>query len=337
MSQNRCYDVRVFCVVLFSFFFIHNTCLIRHSVADPPPLMVYCRDAFGESWGQILTQRFGKRIKVLKISSHGLITRLRLESHKTPADMLLGIDTTHVSELDHQGLTVHFPYDKRLNNLPAPWPESTLIPLAYGVLTILRHASTTTMTPLKTLEDLCQQAHKVVIPDPRTSTTGLEFLYWVHQQYGNEAFRVWRCLKPRVLTYPKGLSGSFAIFLASSDLITVGYSTSTLYAKRYAPQQSIRAETMTKAPLQIYGAIITPKGYTHPLTAEVIAFLRSAEFQRMIPLVSALYPAALTDLSALLELTEQLPPLPQKILPPPFLDRHQKAALIQNWLKANQP
>jgi thiamine transport system substrate-binding protein len=295
------------------------------TTAYSAPLTIYCRDAFMATWGQALLEQYPSDIKLVKMPSAGMMTRLRLEENQTTADLLLGIDTTQARELEALEIVVPFAYNTQENSLPTSWPSTALIPIGYTVLTILVH---TNSPAVLTLNDLSQPNVQLIFPDPRTSTTGLEFLYWVQNHYGDQAPAFWQRLRPHILSYGKGLSSSFALFTNLPQSITVAYSTSPLYAMRHLKKRDICAIAVEGAPIQVYGTMVTAKGARHPLMDKVVNFLRSPGFQARIPEKDDLYPAISNP--------HHLPPLPAHLLPPPFLMPLEKEALIQNWLRAVQ-
>ncbi len=310
-------------LILFSAF--------TNSFAKNPPVIIYCRDAFASNWGETLTQKFPDELKILKMYGHGVMTRLRLEDQSTSADLLLGIDTTQICELEEKKLAAVFPYNRSRNQLPVKWPDTSLIPLGYGILTVLSHKGKSDST-IDSLTDLLKDTRQLVLPDPRTSTTGLEFLYWVHHFYSKKTSLFWQKLKPSVLTYTKGLSSSFALFSTSSKFLTVAYSTSASFAQHKKLNASIRPEIMQGAPVQVYGVVVTFKGTQHPLVSKIIDFLQSKEFQEKM-YECDLYPVFFKDKNNTIR---HWPVIPTDLIPPPFLSEKDKDALIQEWLEASQ-
>lgn len=304
-------------------------CLCGNEVfSESSSLIIYCRDAFAESWGKALEQQFPEQVKLVKMPSHGLITRLRLEGKKTPADLLLGIDTTQIREMEERELTIHFPYNKDNTRLPVPWPETTLIPVAYGVLTVLMHQENLAHF-ITSLDDIIEKQQKIILPDPRTSTTGLEFLYWIQEKYHARSRVFWQDLKPFIVTYTKGLGSSFAMFASLEESATVAYSTSALFAQRKGLATAVYPATIAGAPVQVYGIAVTEKGQMHPLAPRVISYLRSEMFQVHMGDCD-LYPINFDSSN---NLKRSLPPLPGQLLPPPFLTASEKDALIASWLQ----
>ena len=333
-----------FVIILISvyYIFINGLCFAataeltrsKISPASPSitrPLVIYCRDAFAPTWGQRLKQHYGERVQIHVMPSFGLMTRLRLEQQRTPADLILGIDSTLTHELHDRNIIVKYLYGTQVLKMPIIWPETPLIPIAYGIVTILSHNDNN--QTIVNLNDLARQTQKLIIPDPRLSTTGLEFLYWVANTIDDPVL-FWRALKPLVMTYPKGLSSSFALFKNCKNCLTIAYSTSPTYAQHSDKKNKLNdivALPLQAAPMQIYGLVITTTGQQHPLIDDIIAFMHSEPVQDSIPRDDHLYPVIYDDMS---RFDDQLPPLPLAIIPPPLLTVKQKSDLIQQWLSA---
>ena len=318
-------NFRIF--VAFIFYSIFSLFIIK--AQEPSPLIIYCRDAFANTWGQSLQQIHGNRIQLHVMSSPGIMTRLRLEQQQTPADLIIGFDSTLVDELQELQIVVKHPYDFAQLVLPTIWPDTALIPVAYGMVSILSHGQD--KLNLQTITDIAQRSHQFIIPDPRTSTTGLEFLYWIAET--TQAADFWHKFRSMVVTYPKGLSSSFALFMKCKDCLTVAYSTSPhLACQHHDPTaMKVQAEPLASAPMQVYGLLVTTKGQHHPLINAIIACMHSDMIQASIPGYDHLYPVIYRNIE---RFQDQLPPLPKQIISPPFLTKEQKSLLIEQWLGA---
>ena len=70
---------------------------------------------------------------------------------------------------------------------------------------------------------------KIVLQDPRTSAPGLGFLLWMRQVYGDKAGEAWTKLKPRIVTFTKGWSEAYGLFLKGEADMVMSYTTSPAY------------------------------------------------------------------------------------------------------------
>lgn len=134
--------------------------------------------------------------------------------------------------------------------------ESKLFPFDWGFLAFVKK----TGSPLEaqSLDDLLTpEFHKkIILQDPRTSSAGLQFLYWVLQAKGEEAgFAYLEKLLPQVSVVSPSWSTSYGMFQEGVAPVVMSYSSSPLY------HQIVEKKDMATA-------LVFPDG--HPLQIEFV-------------------------------------------------------------------
>ena len=96
---------------------------------------------------------------------------------------------------------------------------------------------------------------KIVLQDPRTSAPGLGFLLWMRKVYGDQAGR---CLgassKPRIVTFTKGWSEAYGLFLKGEADMVMSYTTSPAYHVVAEKKDNYKAADLHRRPLSPRGA-----------------------------------------------------------------------------------
>ena len=81
----------------------------------------------------------------------------------------------------------------------------------------------------KEFEDLKKYDKKLLLQDPRFSTTGRDFLNWTVAAYGDNWKDYWRSIKKSVYSLSKSWDESFKEFETSNDFIMLSYATDGAY------------------------------------------------------------------------------------------------------------
>jgi thiamine transport system substrate-binding protein len=223
-------------------------------------------------------------------NSGALLGRLRLEGEGTRADVALGLDVNILAEARATGLFA--PHGQSLTGLDLPWTDMTFLPFDHGHMAFV-YDSARLANPPASLKELVENPNgpRIVLQDPRTSQPGLSLLLWVRQVYGDKADEAWAKLKPRIVTFTKGWSEAYGLFLKGEADMVLSYTTSPAYhvgaekktnfkAAAFAEGHYIYVETgamlrMTKQP---------------DLARQFLAFMLSDAFQSAIPEGNWMYP-----------------------------------------------
>lgn len=264
--------------------------LALSAFADSPTLTVYTYDSFTSEWGpapkleKMFEQQCGCDVKFMPFEDGvTMFNRIRLEGHKTKADVMLGIDNFVMPEAEKTGLFIAHQLDTSSLDLKQPWANSTFIPYDFGEYAFIYHKQKLANPP-KTLKELVErQDLRVIYQDPRTSTVGRGLLFWVNQVYGDKAETVWQSLAKHTVTVGKGWSETYGAFLKGEADLVLSYATSPLYHQWHEKSQDYVALNFEEGHLvQTEVAAITKASKQPALARQFLAFLHQPEAQKVI-------------------------------------------------------
>lgn len=266
---------------------------------DKPVLTVYTYDSFASDWGPgpKVEAAFEEECEcdlnfVAVDSSTGILSRVQLEGEGSSADVVLGLDNSLVIEAQNTGLIAEHEVDMTKLDLPLPWDNQKFLPFDFGFFAFIYDTSRMTSPP-NSFEKLLDAGDnlKIVIQDPRSSTTGLGFLLWVKSLYGEDAPQAWNRLAPKVLTVTKGWSEAYGMFLEGEADMVLSYTTSPAYHMIVEQESRYKAIGFPEGHgIQIEVAAVL-KNAPHPeLAQRFMRFIASESFQSLIPTGNWMYP-----------------------------------------------
>lgn len=257
-----------------------------------PKLTVYSYKSFTGKYGpgKTVKARFeaecGCELEWVAADDTGALAgRLKLEGEATKADVVLGLDMNLADEARATGLFA--PHGQSLDglSLPVAWSDREFIPFDYGHLAFI-YDETRLKTPPASLKELVDNAAgpKLVIQDPRTSAPGLGFLLWMRKVYGSEADAAWARLRPRVVTFTKGWSEAYELFLKGEADMVMSYVTSPAYHIGVEKETRYKAAAFAEGHyLHVEIAGMTRTSKQPELARRFLAFVLSPAFQDAMP------------------------------------------------------
>ncbi len=265
--------------------------------ADKPVLTVYTYDSFSSDWGpgpKIKTafeMQCGCELKfVAADSSTGILSRVRLEGDKSPADIVLGLDSTLIAEAKKSGLLAPHGVDTQSLKLPVAWSDDIFVPFDYGYFAFVYDEARGTPVP-DSLDALADSDLKIIIQDPRSSTPGLGFLLWVQAVKGDQAADYWPRLADNVVTVTNGWSEAYGLFLEGESDMVLSYTTSPAYHLIAEKNRQYKAVAFSDGHgLQIEVAARLKSSAQPVLADQFMAFILSDAFQNAIPTGNWMYP-----------------------------------------------
>lgn len=283
-----------------------------------PNLTVYTHPSFAAEWGpgpavkEAFEQTCNCQINYVVLDSGGdILQRLRLEGKSTQADVVLGLDTATMETTRQTGLLANHDTDFSALNLPIDWKDPVFVPYDWGYFAFV-YDTEQLPNPPKSLEALIAAPDdlKIIIQDPRTSTSGLGLLLWMRHVYGDQATAKWQQLSGKILTTTKSWSdGYFSLFMNGEAPMILSYSTSPAYHMAVDKTDRYQAIQFSEGHyLQVEVAALVESSDQKTLGREFLDFMLSADFQRHIPLKNVMYPA--TDLG------DELPSVFDKLIQP---------------------
>lgn len=266
---------------------------------DKPVLTIYTYDGFASEWGPGVPLKEGFEATcectvnfVGADSSISTLRKVQLEGASTEADILLGLDTAIAGEARATGLFADHGLDLPGLTLPEAWSDAQFVPFDYSHFAFM-HDSDTMPVPPKNFEELIAlpDSVKIAIQDPRSATPGLGLLLWVKAAYGDRAPEIWAGLKPKILTITREWSESYALFLDGEADMVLSYTTSPAYHIFDEDDHSIKAALFEEGHFpQIEVAGILKSSDQQELAAQFLAYLASAEGQKVIPTTNWMFP-----------------------------------------------
>ena len=205
-----------------------------------PTLRVYATSSFISQWGpgpwlrDEFEKQFNCRVEFQdSVDTPTLVQRLKTDPKHQAADVVMGVD-----QLDAEILTSHFewtPISVDLNlfepSVQGWLSRSPLVPYNFSFISFVGRRSQLSPLP-QNLQSLLEPRFRgqLSLPDPRTSSVGLQFLAWVVGVMGeDEAFNYIKKLQPQVKVFGTGWSMSYGLFQKGQVLSTLSYITSPVY------------------------------------------------------------------------------------------------------------
>ncbi len=310
-------------------------------------LVIYAYDSFA-SWGlknatiPEFEQMYGVHVEVRTYGDSGQVLGKAIMEKKDPqADVIIGVDNSLLQKaLDNDVFEPYTP--ENMSSIPKELdfdPSHHVVPFDYGYVALVYNKSQVSQPP-QTFDDLIKPEWKgkIILEDPRTSSTGMIFLLWsiaANDNHFNSSY--WTKLSKNSLTITSGWDSAYEMFTAGEAPIVVSYATDPAYWVEYYNSTNYGASFLKvngkyAGYLQIEGIGVV-KGAKHRELAErFVDFAISPQFQKKIPLTNWMFPvnsnAALPDCFRYAVRPETNLTIPAKIL----AEKHDE--WLQEWQSA---
>ena len=279
---------------------------IMAGIAAADTLTVYTYDSFVSDWGpgpQVRAAFEAQCDCTLDLVGTGdgaaLLARLQLEGERSPADIVLGLDTNLTARATDSGLFAPHGIEADFD-LPVDWQDPYFLPFDWGYFAFV-HDNQALPEPPASFEDLIASDLSIVIQDPRSSTPGLGLLMWVKAAYGDRAAEIWEGLAPRVLTVTRGWSEAYGLFTSGEADMVLSYTTSPAYHLIAEDDPTKSAAAFDEGHyMQVEVAGMLASSDQPELARQFLDFMLSDAFQSIIPTTNWMYPA-ITPLAGLPE------------------------------------
>ncbi|NOX44551.1 MAG: thiamine ABC transporter substrate-binding protein [Caldiserica bacterium] len=224
-----------------------------------------------------------------------------IEAGGTDADVFMGI-----SDADLVRASAYLePYDPGLvpniAHIPAELlgiePRGMALPFDQGYVAFV-YDSTALPEKLvpRSFGDLlrCELRGKIIVQDPRTSSTGRALLLWTIWRFGERGWvDFWRALLRNVLVVTKGWSEAYDMFLAGEAPIVLSFTTDTAYS--WIEHRSLRYR-VTLFDGEAYRFVewmgIVRGSDQRELAHEFMDLVLSRDVQEMIPTTQWMFPVS---------------------------------------------
>jgi thiamine transport system substrate-binding protein len=265
--------------------------------AQTPVLTVYTYDSFVSDWGpgpavkQAFEAECGCTLNLVGVGDGAaLLGRLRLEGARSPADVVLGLDTGLISAALETGLFMAHTIESDFD-LPLEWTDPLFLPYDWGYFAFVGQRGVTHPT---SFVELAASDLKIVIQDPRSSTPGLGLLKWVKSAYGDDAAAIWEGLSDNIVTVTPGWSEAYGLFLQGEADLVLSYTTSPAYHLIAEQDDSKVALPFSEGhymQIEVAGKLAATD--QPELADQFLRFMISDSFQSIIPTTNWMYPAVL--------------------------------------------
>ena len=263
--------------------------------ADRPILTVYTYDSFVSDWGPgpAVEAAFEQTCECdLQFVGAGdgaaLLARLLLEAGRSPADVVLGLDTNLMAAATETGLFAPHGLQPDLS-LPIAWDDAVFLPFDWGYFAFVKNAD---LPAPSNFRDLAESDLKIIIQDPRSSTPGLGLVMWVKAAYGDQAGEIWQALADNIVSVTPGWSEAYGLFLEGEADMVLSYTTSPAYHLIAESDASKAAAAFDEGHYMQVEVAAKLAGSDQPeLADQFMRFMLTDAFQSIIPTTNWMYPA----------------------------------------------
>ena len=272
--------------------------------AATPTLTVYTYASFVSDWGPgpLIEPAFeahcGCDLKFVGVEDGAaLLGRLKLEGSRSSADVILGLDTSLVTEAQQTGLLEPHGLNLDTIDFALSWSDPVFIPYDFGYFGFV-YDSEKLANPPTSLRALVNQPQgpRIIIQDPRTSTPGLGLLLWVRKIFGDNDMSAWAALSPRIVTVTKGWSEAYGLFLEGEAPMVLSYTTSPAYHRHVEQTDQYRVAMFEEGHYQQVEVAARLAHSAQPeLAKDFLQFLLSDEVQAILPTSNWMLPAVHTE------------------------------------------
>lgn len=274
--------------------------LITGCSDEPETLTVYTYEAFPQPIIDLTVERFagedGIEVSFERFSdTGGLYQRLMSERDDPVADVVVGLDTTYLSDLLEEDLLE--PYHAELADLIDDTlivdPTFHALPFDFGGVT-LNYDSEEIADPPATWDDLLDPRFRdsIVLMNPSTSSPGRAFLLHTILEFGVDGYLdFWRALKPNILTITGGWFEGYGLYTEGEAPVVLSYETSPAYHVEFEGTDRYRNSFVggeAYAQIELLGIV---RGTERRKAAErMVDFLLSRTVQAEVPFNQFMYP-----------------------------------------------
>jgi thiamine transport system substrate-binding protein len=305
----------VFAIIIIAVAFalhFYNKSLIngKEPISNLPELRIYTYSSFATTWGPgpLLKKAFEEEcnctVKWLTANdSRTIIQKIELQKNSEPADLILGLDFLD-TKIASERLSIKPSSVPSLNSIN--WSEVILktdntetskagwVPFDWGLLTFNTHKDDTLFSQVKKLDDLLDPKFKsaLAIEDPRTSSPGLLFLFWLFTIKGeDQAVDYLKKLAPNVHSYGSSWSTSYGLFTEGQAKAVFSYTTSPVYHLIEEKKSNFMAINFEEPlPMHIeYGGILNSCSQCE-LADKFLIFLLRPKAQQILMTKNFMYP-----------------------------------------------
>ena len=308
---------------------------------DKPVLTVYTYASFTGKYGpgtkvkDAFEKECACEVRYVSADDAGsLLGRIKLEGDTSPADIVLGLDMNLLADAKATGFFAAHGQSLTGLTTPVQWSDESFLPFDWGHLAFV-YDSSKLKNPPQSLKDLVENSTvKIVLQDPRTSAPGLGFMLWMQQVYGDKAGEAWAKLKPRVVTFTKGWSEAYGLFLKGEADMVMSYTTSPAYHIGVEKKMQYQAAAFAEGHYAHIETVAMMKGAKNPdLARRFLNFVISDAFQGLMPEGNWMMPAKTAAAGLPASFADVIKPAKTLLMNPDEV-RSKRRDYLDAWLNA---
>ena len=263
----------------------------RSAPTDERVVRVLAYSSFISAWGPgpEIAKRFeaktGIQVRLQDGEDAGLLLR-KLELF--PSDVVVGLDQFALAEARRARKW------KKIGTSGIPFSHDDFMAFDWAPVAFIYRRGE--ISPPTSLDDLLDPRFKnaIALPDPRTSSPGLQFFLWVLNEKGvSKGFEFLEKLKPNIHTIGPSWSAAYGVFQDKQAKLALSYSTSPVYHSVNEKDESYAAAEFSSGhPIQIEYAGIPENCVSCDFAQQFVAFLAEPEIQRLIMEKNYMLPVA---------------------------------------------
>lgn len=269
---------------------------------EKPLIRIFGYSSFTGKWGpgpqlkELFEKDCGCRVEYIEGSDSGiLLQRLRIEGESLGADLVIGLDQFDLQKalgeqswqkLNFSGLDLEPEIKGLIKN-------DYFVPYDWGVLAFMARKSEVPALP-SSLDALLGKEFekKIALQDPRTSSPGLQFLWWVVKSKGEEeGFRYLSRLLEQAHSFSSSWSTSIGLYNKKQADLVFTYTTSPIYYQEEEKSEDHQAlEFSEPHPLQFEFVGIPEFCRNCDLATRFVNLMLSPEGQKIIMTKNYMFP-----------------------------------------------
>lgn len=212
----------------------------RGSVEAKPVVRIFGYASFTGRWGpgpqlkEIFEKTCNCQVEFIEGSdSSVLLQRLKIEGESIGADLVIGFDQFDLQKAlaDQSWQKLSFASLDLEPEIKGLIKNDYFVPYDWGVLTFMGRKAEQNPGP-QSLDDLLSSKyhHRIALQDPRTSSPGFQFLWWVIRSKGEEAgFQYLSKMMNQAHSFSPSWSVSLGLYNKNQSDLVFSYATSPLY------------------------------------------------------------------------------------------------------------
>lgn len=279
----------------------------KDSAERSKQVIVYAYDSFAGEWGaseqieQLFEAQTGYDLVIVNCgSAMETLSRAVLEKNSVQADVIIGIDNNMASLARKEGILAEYK-PKNTSQLveglhSALGTDWKLTPYDYSHFALIYDTKSSVPAPAS-LFDLTKSIYKnkIILMDPRTSSTGLGFVAWTVSVFGYgtpEFTEFWKALAPNILSMAPSWSTGWGMFTKGEAPLVISYTTSPASEVEYNNNNRYKSLLFSQGHVMQVEGMGMLKGAPNADGAKAfIDFFISTQAQELLPLTQWMYPA----------------------------------------------